>query len=69
MSSPNSGDSSCSSRARIQLRLPRNVLISPLWASMRYGWASSQLGNVFVEKRECTSASRLTTRSSRRSGK
>ena len=69
MSSPNSGEASWSSRARIQLRLPRSVLISPLWASMRYGCASSQLGNVFVEKRECTSASRLTTRSSRRSGK
>ena len=69
MSSPNSGEASWSSRARIQLRFPRSVLISPLWASMRYGWASSQLGKVLVEKRECTSASRLTTRSSRRSGK
>ena len=69
MSSPNSGEASCSSRARIQLRLPRSVLISPLWASIRYGWASSQLGKVFVEKREWTSASRLTKRSSRRSGK
>ena len=57
MSSPNSGEESWSSRARIQLRLPRSVLISPLWASIRYGCASSQLGKVFVEKRECTSAS------------
>ena len=29
-SSPNSGEDSCVSRARIQLRLPRRVLISPL---------------------------------------
>ena len=48
-SSPNSSDASCDSRARIQLTLPRSVLISPLWAIIRYGWASSQLGNVFVE--------------------
>ena len=48
---------SCDSRARIQLTLPRSVLISPLWAMSRYGCASSQLGNVLVEKRECTSAS------------
>ena len=67
-SSPNFGEASCSSRARIQLRLPRSVLISPLCASMRYGCASSQLGKVLVEKREWTSASRLTTRSSPRSG-
>ena len=33
------------------------MLISPLWAIIRYGWASSQLGNVFVENREWTSAS------------
>ena len=31
-SSPNSSDASCDSRARIQLMLPRSVLISPLWA-------------------------------------
>ncbi len=31
-SSPNSSDASCDSRARIQLTLPRSVLISPLWA-------------------------------------
>jgi hypothetical protein len=40
---------SCDSRARIQLTLPRSVLISPLCAIRRYGWASSQLGNVLVE--------------------
>ena len=47
---------SSASRARIQLRLPCTVLISPLWAMKRYGWASGQLGKVLVEKRECTSA-------------
>ncbi len=31
-SSPNSSEASCDSRARIQLTLPRSVLISPLWA-------------------------------------
>ena len=56
-SSPKSSDASCDSRARIQLMLPRTVLISPLWAIIRYGWASSQLGNVLVENREWTSAS------------
>ena len=30
------------SRARIQLRLPITVLISPLWAIIRYGWESSR---------------------------
>jgi hypothetical protein len=44
------------SRARIQLRLPRTVLISPLCAMNRYGWASGQDGRVLVENRECTSA-------------
>ena len=68
-SSPNSSDASCDSRARIQLTLPRSVLISPLCAISRYGCASSQLGNVFVEKREWTSASALSMRSSTRSGK
>ena len=68
MSSPKSSETSCDSRARIQLTLPRSVLISPLWATIRYGCASSQLGNVFVEKRECTRASALVRRSSARSG-
>ena len=35
---------------------------------IRYGCASSQLGNVFVEKRECTSASAVLVRGSCRSG-
>ena len=47
--SPSSSDSSCDWRARIQLRLPLTVLISPLWASMRSGWASGQDGKVLVE--------------------
>ena len=50
-SRPKSSDASCDSRARIQLTLPISVLISPLWPITRYGWASSQVGNVFVEKR------------------
>ena len=60
---------SWASRACIQLRLPRTVLISPLWAISRYGWARLQLGNVLVENRECTSASALAMRGSDRSGK
>jgi len=56
------------SRARIQLRLPLTVLISPLWASSRYGCANSQAGNVLVENREWTSTRALVTRSSSRSG-
>ena len=35
-----------------------SVLISPLCAMTRNGWASSQLGKVFVEKREWTRARR-----------
>jgi hypothetical protein len=35
--------------AFIQFTLPRSVLISPLWASMRNGWASGQVGKVLVE--------------------
>ena len=49
--------SSNDSRVRIQLRLPCTVLISPLWAMKRYGWASGHDGNVLVENRLCTSAS------------
>ena len=67
-SSPNSSEASCDSRARIQLMFPRSVLISPLWAIIRYGWASSQLGKVFVEKREWTSAIAVFVRGSCRSG-
>ena len=39
------------SRARCQLTLPISVLISPLWARQRIGWASGHFGTVFVEKR------------------
>lgn len=39
------------SRARIQLMLPRRVLISPLCPSERNGCASGHLGIVLVEKR------------------
>jgi len=57
------------SRAAIQLRLPRTVLISPLWATIRNGWASGHDGNVLVEKREWTRAIWLANRGSARSGK
>ncbi len=66
-SSPNRSLASVDSRARIQLMFPRSVLISPLWQMIRYGWASSQLGNVLVEKREWTSATAVLKRSSPRS--
>ncbi len=66
---PNSSEASCDSRARIQFTLPISVLISPLWAITRYGWASSHYGKVFVEKRECTRPIALSIRSSRRSPK
>ncbi|CFW31542.1 Uncharacterised protein [Bordetella pertussis] len=66
-SSPSTADCIMPSRARSQLKLPLTVLISPLWAIMRYGWASGQAGNVLVEKRWCTSASADTVRGSARS--
>ena len=61
--------SSSASRARIQFRLPLTVLISPLWAIIRNGWASSQAGNVLVENRECTTTSALAISGSSSSGK
>ena len=48
MSSPKSGDENSASRARIQFWLPRIVLISPLWHSIRYGCASRQEPRVLV---------------------
>ena len=54
--SPQTSERNIPSRARIQLRLPITVLISPLWAIRRYGWASGHDGKVLVEKRECTRA-------------
>ncbi len=50
--------SSSGSRALIHVWLPRSVLISPLCASSRYGCARSHVGNVLVEKRECTTGDR-----------
>ncbi len=47
--SPSSSDSSWDWRARIQLRLPATVLISPLCAIMRSGCARGHDGNVLVE--------------------
>jgi hypothetical protein len=57
------------SRARIQFLLPWTVLISPLCAMKRYGWASGQAGKVLVEKREWISARALAKARSDRSGK
>ena len=54
--SPSAPEFSTLWRACIQLRLPRMVLISPLWQSMRKGWARLHCGKVFVEKREWTIA-------------
>ena len=45
---PKSGEANCFSRACIQFTLPRSVLISPLCAKKRNGWARSHVGNVFV---------------------
>ena len=58
-----------SSRASILLTLPRMVLISPLWAMSRLGWARCQLGSVLVEKRECTMASDDSYSGARKSSK
>ena len=48
ISSPKRGDDIVFSRAFILLMLPRSVLISPLCAMYRKGWARGQEGNVFV---------------------
>ena len=64
-----SAEDSSDSRARIRFRLPRTVLISPLCAMNRNGWASGQAGKVLVENRECTIATALSVRSSVRSAK
>ena len=50
------GEDMVSSRASIRSTLPRMVLISPLCSRKRLGCARSQLGVVFVEKREWTIA-------------
>ncbi len=62
-------DSIVSSRASILSALPRMVLISPLCTIKRFGCARSQLGLVFVEKRECTIASADSNSLSCKSGK
>ena len=47
--SPQTGEASIGCRIVIAFRLPQSVLISPLCASSRNGWASGQLGSVLVE--------------------
>ncbi len=56
------------SRARLQLRLPCTVLISPLWARKRKGCASFHCGQVLVEKRWWNTTSEEAKRASLRSG-
>ena len=70
-SSSGQSRSGCStpSRLSIQLRLPRIVLISPLCPNRRNGCARLQVGNVLVEKRECTKARPLVKYGLTRSGK
>ena len=46
--SPKADDAMRISWLRSQFRLPLSVLISPLWASMRKGWASHHCGKVLV---------------------
>ena len=50
-SSPQTSLAKNSSREAHQLRLPRTVLISPLWHIMRKGCPRGQAGKVLVEKR------------------
>ena len=57
------------SLACIQPRLPRMVLISPLWANKRNGCARLQVGNVLVLNRECTNARPLVRYGLVKSGK
>ena len=47
--SPKAAEAMRISWLRIQLTLPLSVLISPLCASMRKGWASHHCGKVLVE--------------------
>ena len=47
------------SREWAQERLPAMVLISPLWAMRRKGWALSQEVRVLVEKRRWNRAKRV----------
>ena len=59
---------SVASRAASHVRLPNSVLISPLWATQRIGWARGHEGNVLVEKRLCTTATWLAKAGCERSG-
>ncbi len=68
-SSVKSDEEMMASRDLIQLMLPRSVLISPLWARVRNGWASGQVGSTLVEKRLWMRASADSNDSSVRSGK
>src|SRR3972149_3458681 len=67
-SAPNSSDSIMDSRARIRLMFPRKVLISPLCARNRYGWARCHVGRVFVLYLWCTTAKALAKDGARRAG-
>ena len=66
---PNVSEESTLSLAFIQLRLPRIVLISPLWHKKRKGCAKLHVGKVFVLNRECTKAIPLVRYSLDKSGK
>src|SRR2546428_11253545 len=57
--SRHSGEARTGSRARMALRFPHNVLISPLCASTRNGWGRGPLGGGFVEERGGGTADRL----------
>ncbi len=54
-------------RERIRLWFPSMVLISPLWHSIRKGWARSHVGRVLVLKRWWKTASGAQKRGSARS--
>ncbi len=51
----------------MRFRLPWMALISPLWHSVRKGWARSQVGSVLVEKRWWKIVKEASYRSSARS--
>ena len=67
MRSPHTGDVAFTSRPTIHARLERMVLISPLWATLRNGWAIDQDGKVFVEYRWWKMANEVSNLGSRRS--
>ena len=55
-------------RARMRFTLPATALISPLWHSIRNGWARSHVGSVFVEYRWWNTANGATNSGCDRSG-